>query len=111
MSYAKRDKRRNGQGGPWAILRRCGGCGKKREFVCPGRFRVNANGRRLDIWLIYRCEKCGHTLNVPIYERVPPEKLEPEIYEGFLNNDRELCMRYAGDRGFLKGLGYETVKQ
>lgn len=79
--------------------------------MCSGKFRVNANGRRLDIWLIYRCEKCGHTLNVPIYERVPPDKLEPKIYEGFLDNDRGLWMKYAGDRGFLKGLGYETVKR
>lgn len=102
MSYAKRRS--------YAILRRCGGCGKKMAFVCSGKFRVNANGRRLDVWLIYRCEKCGRTLNVPIYERVPPEKLSPEIYEGFLENDRELAMEYAGDRGFLKGRGYETVK-
>lgn len=102
MSYAKRRI--------YAILRRCGGCGKKMAFVCSGKFRVNANGRRLDVWLIYRCERCGRTLNVPIYERVPPERLSPEIYEGFLENDRELAMEYAGDRGFLKGLGYETVK-
>lgn len=100
MSYAKRRS--------YAILRRCGGCGKKMAFVCSGKFRVNANGRRLDVWLIYRCEKCGRTLNVPIYERVPPERLSPEMYEGFLENDRELAMEYAGDRGFLKGLGYET---
>lgn len=99
MSYAKR---RN-----YTILRRCGGCGKKMAFICSGRFRVNANGRRLDVWLIYRCEKCGHTLNVPIYERVRPERLSPELYERFLENDRELAMEYAGDRGFLKGLGYE----
>lgn len=102
MSYAKRRG--------YAILRRCGGCGRKTAFECSGKFRVNANGRRLDVWLIYRCERCGRTLNVPIYERVPPERLSPEMYEGFLENDRELAMEYAGDRGFLKGLGYETVK-
>lgn len=110
MSYANRERRTTAQVRACAILRRCGGCGKKRAFVCSGKFRVNANGRRLDIWLIYRCEKCGHTLNVPIYERVPPERLEPETYEGFLENDPELCMKYAGNRGFLKSLGYETVK-
>lgn len=108
MSYAKQDKRQNTRGKPWAILRRCGGCGKKQAFRCSGKFRVNANGRRLDIWLIYRCEKCGHTLNVPIYERIPPEKLDAETYGRFLDNDRELALFYAEDRGFLKGLGYET---
>ena len=97
MSYAK-------------IIRRCGGCKRKKAFVCSGKFRVNANGRRIDVWLIYRCEKCGHTLNVPIYARVRPERIEPELYERFLENDRELAMEYAGDRGFLKGLGYELAK-
>ena len=97
MSYAK-------------IIRRCGGCKRKKAFVCSGKFRVNANGRRIDVWLIYRCEKCGHTLNVPIYERVRPERIEPELYERFLENDRELAMEYAGDRGVLKGLGYELAK-
>lgn len=109
MSYAKRERRNRAEGKARAILRRCGGCGKKKEFICSGKFRVNANGRRLDVWLIYRCEKCGHTLNVPIYERAAPEKLPPELYERFLDNDWELAMEYAGDRGFLKGLGYELA--
>ncbi len=102
MSYAKRKN--------CTIIRRCGGCGKKKSFVCSGKFRVNANGRRLDVWLIYRCEKCGRTLNVPIYERVPPERIPPELYDRFLENDRKLAVEYAGDRGFLKGLGYELGK-
>lgn len=71
---------------------------------------MNANGRRLDVWLIYRCEKCGHTLNVPVYERTPLEKLPPELYARFLENDRELAMEYAGDRGFLKSRGCQAEK-
>lgn len=39
----------------------CGGCRRKTEFVNTGRFRVNANGNRLDVWLIYQCERCKHT--------------------------------------------------
>lgn len=77
------------------------------RFVSAGKFRVNANGRRLDIWLIYRCEKCGRTLNVPIYERVLPEKLDPELYQRFLDNDQQVAEDIASDRGFFKGLGYE----
>ncbi|WP_322169633.1 DUF1062 domain-containing protein [Acutalibacter caecimuris] len=35
---------------------------REETAVClRGKFRVNANGRRLDVWLIYRCEKCGHS--------------------------------------------------
>ena len=54
MGYAKECK----------IIRRCGGCGKKMVFECAGKFRVNANGRRLDVWLIYRCQRCGRPHSV-----------------------------------------------
>lgn len=37
-----------------AVIRRCPKCGQKTEFENSGRFRVNANGRLLDVWLIYR---------------------------------------------------------
>ena len=43
------------------VYHRCGGCGKKREFVNSGKFRVNANGKNVDVWLIYRCSKCRHS--------------------------------------------------
>ncbi len=93
------------------ILRRCGGCGKKQEFVSSGRFRVNANGNRLDVWLIYRCKKCGHTLNIPLYERVAPGKLDPQLYQGFLDNDPELAARFAQNPGFFKAKGYRLAQK
>ncbi|HAH17569.1 MAG TPA: hypothetical protein DCL29_00905 [Eubacterium sp.] len=31
------------------------------EFVNSKRFRVNANGNSVDVWLIYRCKKCKHS--------------------------------------------------
>ena len=51
------------------VLHRCGGCGKKQPFVNTGKFRVNANGSRLDVWLIFRCSKCKHSWNLTVYER------------------------------------------
>lgn len=92
------------------IARRCGGCGKTQEFVSSGRFRVNANGKRLDVWLIYRCKKCGHTLNIPIYERALRETISPELLQGFWDNDPGLAERFARDRGFFKSKGYRLVK-
>ncbi len=41
-------------GGP-KIFRRCARCGKKREFVNSGKFRVNVSGNLLDVWLIFKC--------------------------------------------------------
>ena len=86
----------------YRIIHKCGRCGKKTPFVSTRRFRVNANKNKLDVWLIYQCKKCKHTLNIPIYERVPPQKIPRELYEKFLENDGELAVQYASDAAFLK---------
>ena len=84
------------------VYHKCGGCGKKQLFVNSGRFRVNANGNRVGVWLIYRCDKCKHSWNLTIYERVKPTKILPEKYERFLDNDEELAAEYGNDIEFLK---------
>lgn len=84
------------------VIHRCGGCGKKMPFVSTRRFRVNANKNKLDVWLIYQCGKCRHTLNIPIYERVPPQKIPKELYEGFLANDEALACQYGADAALFK---------
>lgn len=92
----------------YRIIFRCGRCGRKQKFECSGKFRVNANGRRLDVWLIYWCEACGRTLNVPVFERASLEKLGPELYERLMDSDPELVREYAADRGFFKSRGYQV---
>lgn len=84
------------------VLHRCGGCGKKQEFINTGKFRVNANGNRVDVWLIFRCKKCKHTWNLTIYERKKPQKIPADILELFLDNDKELASKYGNDIDFLK---------
>ncbi|MBQ6235174.1 MAG: DUF1062 domain-containing protein [Clostridia bacterium] len=84
------------------VYHRCGGCGKKQEFCNSGRFRVNANGSRIDVWLIYRCKKCKHSWNLTVYERVSPSKIPPDLYALFLENDEETASRYGNDLAFLK---------
>ena len=84
------------------VYHKCGGCGKKQPFVNSGRFRVNANGNRVDVWLIYRCDKCKHSWNLTIYERAKPTKIPPDKYELFLDNDEELAAEYGNDIEFLK---------
>lgn len=84
------------------IFHRCGGCGKKKQFINTGKFRVNANGNRVDVWLIYQCERCKHSWNLTIYERKRPSQIDPEEYELFLENDPQLACKYGNDRGFLK---------
>ena len=84
------------------VYHRCGGCGKKQEFLNSGKFRVNANGNRVDVWLIYRCKKCKHSWNLTIYERRKPSKISSEEYKLFMENDSELANQYGNDIEFLK---------
>lgn len=80
----------------------CGGCGKKQVFINSGKFRVNANGNRVDVWLIFRCKKCKHSWNLSVYERIKPSKISSEEYELFMNNDAELACKYGNDIDFFK---------
>ena len=75
---------------------------KKQEFINSGKFRVNANGNSVDVWLIYRCKKCKHTWNLTIYERIRPKKIPTDLYELFLNNDEETAYQYGNNVEFLK---------
>ena len=88
--------------GTYEIIRNCGKCGVKTNYHSTGKFRVNANGNRLDVWLIYQCEKCKHTYNLPIYERVSPKSIDREEYAAFLRNDEELAFQMANDRELLE---------
>ena len=77
------------------VLRRCPKCGKKTEYENSGKFRVNANGNLLDIWLIYRCESCETSWNMAVYERIAAKDLDSGEYMGFLSNDAALAARYG----------------
>ena len=67
-----------------------------------GCFRVNANGKRLDVWLICRCEHCKATWNLSIYERIDRAALCAEDYRGYLANDQVLILRHIFDPAFLQ---------
>lgn len=84
------------------ILKNCSRCGCQSEFNCSNQFRVNAQQRNLDVWLIYKCKRCNCTWNMDIYSRVRPQDLPPEQYEGFLHNDATLAARFACDAQTIK---------
>ena len=84
------------------VFHRCGGCGKKQEFLNSSKFRVNANGNNVDVWLIYRCKKCKHSWNLTIYERIKPGKIPAELFEAFQTNDTETAAAYGRNIDFLK---------
>ena len=83
------------------VIRQCATCNKKTKFHNSKRFRVNANGNKVDVWLIYNCEKCKHTLNLSIYERKNPSQIDFTEYQQFLGNDTELAEKYGINKSFF----------
>ncbi|RUM05340.1 DUF1062 domain-containing protein [Rhizobium chutanense] len=69
---------------PWIA---CGGCGGPRAFQSSGKIRLNANGRKLDAWLIYKCLTCERTWNRPILERRNVRDIDPAVLEALQSND------------------------
>ena len=85
----------------YKIQRNCSGCKGKSNYINTGNFRVNANGNRIDVWLIYQCEKCRHTYNLTVHERVKPTEIPEENYKRFLANDAKLAIEYGMDKALL----------
>ena len=84
------------------LIRNCAGCGKKTHFTNTKKFRVNANGNRLDVWLIYQCKKSKHTYNLPIYERAKVSSVPEVEYKRFLSNDEQLAEMYGRNYQLFK---------
>lgn len=84
---------------PW---RRCRGCGGQQPFVTSDKFRLNANGKRLDAWLVYRCTSCNGTWNRTILERKLVTELDPVLLAGLEANDLTLARRVSFDLASLR---------
>jgi hypothetical protein len=63
---------------PWIA---CGGCGTLKPFQSSGKVRLNANGKRLDAWLIYKCSDCARSWNRPLFERRTLKEIDPAVLE------------------------------
>jgi hypothetical protein len=77
------------------VLRRCPRCDTPRRFASSGKFRVNAQKRRLDVWLVYRCEGCRYNWDATVVERSTPEDLGPLRLGQYERNDPEAAWRCA----------------
>ena len=62
------------------------------------KFRTNAQKKRIDIWLIYRCGACDAVWNLPILERTGVGEIAPEVFDAVARNDSALALRHAFDR-------------
>ena len=64
---------------------------------CSRKFRLNANGKRLDAWLVYRCTVCDDSWNHAVVERRAARDLDPAMLAAFEANDEALVRRCAFD--------------
>ena len=95
MSYLKKIEYEMIQKESFFVIRNCSKCRKKTYFKNTKKFRINANGSKLDVWLIYQCEQCKHTFNLAIYERQKISAIPKDEYKHFLDNDEQLAEFYG----------------
>ena len=83
---------------PWIVRRtrlpllslRCVNCPSKSATTGKGRFRVNANGKLLDVWLLVRCVSCDRTSKLAVHERASVRSLDPALLDGYHLNAPKL---------------------
>ena len=76
------------------LKRKCNHCNSNR-FYCSNKFRMNAQKRNIDVWLIYRCVECDSTYNLTILSRTKPELIKKDLFSKFSENDEKLSWEYA----------------
>jgi hypothetical protein len=87
-------------------MRRCQGCHRPRRFRCTNKFRVNANGRSIDVWLLFDCCSCGATAKLPVLERVAVSKIGRARLQAFETNDPNAVTAAACDVALLRRAGF-----
>jgi hypothetical protein len=78
------------------VLRRCPACTSGR-FRADGKFRVNANHKLIDAWLLVLCASCGDTAKLTVLERVRVRSVRPELLDRLHANDPGLAAELLQD--------------
>jgi hypothetical protein len=89
-----------------AIVKACVSCRSMRHDPT-GKFRVNANGKLLDIWMLICCARCGRTSKIPVHERIHVQALDRERLVMFENNDPAMVRQLAMDAALAGKAAYQ----
>ncbi|WP_405582819.1 DUF1062 domain-containing protein [Streptomyces sp. NBC_01190] len=81
---------------PPIVLRRCHACPADR-FRASGKFRVNANHKLIDAWLLALCTGCGETVKLTVLERVNVRSVPPGLLARLHANDPALTAELLQD--------------
>jgi hypothetical protein len=83
------------------VRRRCHVCAADR-FRASGKFRVNANHKVLDAWLLLLCTGCGDTVKLTVFERTHVRSVRPALLDRLHANDPALVPELLQDSLLLK---------
>jgi len=78
------------------VRRRCHACASE-NFRTSGKFRVNANHKLLDVWLLALCTTCGETTKLTVLERLNVRSVRPELLDRLHDNDPTLAAELLQD--------------
>jgi hypothetical protein len=78
------------------VLRRCHACASG-HFRANGKFRVNANHKLIDAWLLALCAACGETTKLTVLERMNVRSVRPELLDRMHDNDPGLAAELLQD--------------
>lgn len=51
----------------------------------------------LDVWSIYQCVRCAYTRNISLFSRLSISKINPQLYERLIANDKSAVEAYSHD--------------
>ncbi|MGW7244727.1 DUF1062 domain-containing protein [Streptomyces decoyicus] len=78
------------------VRRRCHACASD-HFRANGKFRVNANHKLLDAWLLVLCTACGDTAKLTVLERMNIRSVRPQLLDRMHDNDPGLAAELLQD--------------
>ena len=78
------------------VRRRCHACASER-FRTSGKFRVNANHKLIDAWLLALCTACGETAKLAVLERMNVRSVRPKLLDRMHDNDPGLAAELLQD--------------
>lgn len=78
------------------VLRPCHACASQR-FRASGRFRVNANHKLIDAWLLALCTGCGETAKLTVLERINVRSIPADLLDRLQDNDPALTVELLRD--------------
>jgi hypothetical protein len=89
------------------LKKKCNHCSSDR-FQCSDKFRLNAQKKNIDIWLIYRCVQCNNTYNITVFSRIRTESISKDLFDKLSENNLETAWTYAFSLETIRKNNVET---